>query len=252
MTNWIFLRGLSRDSRHWGHFMVDFQRVLPGHSFTTLDLAGNGMLHQQTSPVRVQEMVTDCRAQLACHSIQPPYHLLALSLGAMVALAWGQAYPHEVSGQVLINTSLRPFNPFFQRLRPANYLRLMHLLFANAGPCEWERAILNMTSNRQDAAVLPLWVAWRQANPVSRLNSLRQLAAAARFRAPLDPPSPPTLLLASAQDRLVSVSCSRELARRWSCPLVEHPSAGHDIPLDDGLWVADQVQEWFMKLRNSG
>jgi len=252
MTNWIFLRGLSRDSRHWGHFMVDFQRVLPGHSITTLDLAGNGMLHQQTSPARVQEMVRDCRTQLACQQVKPPYHLLALSLGAMVALAWGQAYPHEVSGQVLINTSLRPFNPFFQRLRPANYLRLMHLLLANAGPCEWERAILNMTSNRQDASVLPLWVAWRQAKPVSRLNSLRQLAAAARFRAPIDPPSPPTLLLASAQDRLVSVSCSRELARRWSCPLVEHPSAGHDIPLDDGLWVADQVQEWFLKLRNSG
>jgi pimeloyl-ACP methyl ester carboxylesterase len=252
MTNWIFLRGLSRDSRHWGHFIVDFQRALPGHSITALDLAGNGMLHQQSSPARVHEMVTDCRTQLACQEVKPPYHLLALSLGAMVALAWAQAYPHEVSGQVLINTSLRPFNPFFQRLRPANYLRLMHLLVANAGPCEWERAILHMTSTRQDASVLPLWVAWRQANPVSRLNSLRQLTAAARFMAPLDPPSPPTLLLASAQDRLVSVCCSRELARRWSCPLVEHASAGHDIPLDDGPWVADQVQEWFLKMRNPG
>lgn len=232
--------------------MADFQHALPDHTITTLDLAGNGVLHQQTSRTRVQEMVTDCRAQLACQPVNPPYHLLALSLGAMVALAWGQGYPHEVSGQVLINTSLRPFNPFFHRLRPANYLRLMHLLLANAGPCEWERAILNMTSNRQDASVLPHWVAWRLANPVSRLNSLRQLAAAARFRAPLDPPNTPTLLLASAQDRLVSVCCSREMARRWSCPLVEHPSAGHDIPLDDGPWVADQVQGWFLKLRNSG
>lgn len=232
--------------------MADFQHALPDHTITTLDLAGNGVLHQQTSRTRVQEMVTDCRAQLACQPVNPPYHLLALSLGAMVALAWGQGYPHEVSGQVLINTSLRPFNPLFHRLRPANYLRLMHLLLANAGPCEWERAILNMTSNRQDASVLPHWVAWRLANPVSRLNSLRQLAAAARFRAPLDPPNTPTLLLASAQDRLVSVCCSREMARRWSCPLVEHPSAGHDIPLDDGPWVADQVQGWFLKLRNSG
>jgi len=246
------LRGLSRDSRHWGHFVVDFQRALPGHSIITLDLAGNGMLHQQTSRTRVQEMVADCRAQLACQPGKPPHHLLALSLGAMVALAWGQAYPHEVAGQVLINTSLRPLNPFFQRLLPANYPRLMHLLLANAGPCEWERAILYMTSNRQDASVLPHWVAWRQSNPVSRLNSLRQLVAAAQFRASLYPPSVPTLLLASAQDQLVSVCCSRELARRWSCPLAEHPSAGHDIPLDDGPWLAAQVQDWFLKLRNPG
>jgi hypothetical protein len=23
-----------------------------------------------------------------------------------------------------------------------------------------------------------------------------------------------------------------------------HPTAGHDLPLDDGLWVASQVQAW--------
>ncbi len=251
MTTWIFLRGLTRDSRHWGSFLGDFQRALPDHNIITLDLAGNGTLHLQTSRTRVQAMVRDCRAQLLVQQVKPPYHLLALSLGAMVALAWGQAYPREVAGQVLINTSLRPLNPFFQRLLPANYFQLMYLLLSNAAPREWERAIWHMTSNRQDASMLPLWVAWRRAKPVSRLNGLRQLVAAAQFRAPPDSPITPTLLLASVQDQLVSVLCSRKLARRWQCPLIEHPSAGHDIPLDEGPWVAAQVQEWFLKLQNS-
>ena len=103
-----------------------------------------------------------------------------------------------------------------------------------------------MTSNLASDAVLPLWVAWREANPVSRANVLRQLLVAARFSAPTaPPPAAATLILASAQDRLVSVACSKALARHWQCDLRIHPRAGHDLPLDDGAWVADQVRSWF-------
>jgi pimeloyl-ACP methyl ester carboxylesterase len=54
----------------------------------------------------------------------------------------------------------------------------------------------------------------------------------------------PTLLLASEQDQLVNVQCSRTLARHWGCSLQLHPRAGHDLPLDDAAWVADQVRQW--------
>ena len=53
----------------------------------------------------------------------------------------------------------------------------------------------------------------------------------------------PTLLLASRNDGLVDVRCSRGLAAAWKVPLVEHASAGHDIPLDDPEWVAGVVAE---------
>jgi pimeloyl-ACP methyl ester carboxylesterase len=39
----------------------------------------------------------------------------------MVAVAWAERYPQELQRMVLINTSLAPHNPFYQRLRPANY-----------------------------------------------------------------------------------------------------------------------------------
>ena len=247
-TPWILLRGLTRDSRHWGSFVGELEAALPGSRVIALDLPGNGRLHQQRSPTRVQDMVESCRAQLRARQIEPPYRLLAMSLGAMVAVAWTSNYPQEVATQVLINTSLRPFSSFHERLRPANYGALLKLAVLGAPPEARERTILRLTSNHagRDAieAVLPYWLALRQSNPVSRGNALRQLVAAARFCAPRIRPSAATLVLASAQDRLVSVACSKALATHWQCDLRIHPSAGHDLPLDDGPWVAAQVRDW--------
>ena len=241
---WIFLRGLTRESRHWGSFTAQFQTAVPASRVIALDFPGNGLLNQQTSLVRVQDMVEHCRAQLSANHIHPPYRLLALSLGGMVAVAWSCSYPGEITAQVLINTSLRPFSPFYERLRPANYAVLLKLAVFGASPETAERTILRITSNQPDDAVLLHWLAWRHANPVSRTNALRQLVAAARFSAPQRPPATATLLLASTQDRLVSVACSKALAKRWQCDLNTHPGAGHDLPLDDGPWIAAQVRQW--------
>ncbi len=213
-----------------------------------LDFPGNGLLNQQNSLTRVFDMVQDCRAQLARMGLCPPYHLLALSLGGMVAVAWAHAHPQEFARQVLINTSMRPFNPFHQRLRAVNYPTLLKLILFNASAQQWEHAVLRMTSRHQDASVIAQWLTLRQANPVSSRNAFRQLLAAARFSAPLGPPQVPTLLLAAKQDQLVSVKCSQSLARHWHCALRLHPSAGHDIPLDDGLWVIQQIQQWVIKM----
>ena len=244
MTTWILLRGLTRESRHWGDFLDQFQQVFPEHLLVALDLPGNGLLNHLPSPGSVPDMVESCRAQLALRGIEPPFHVLAMSLGAMVAVAWAQAYPQEVRAHVLINTSMRPFSPFYQRLRPANYAALLRLALAGASPAMWEQRILQMTSNQVDEAVLPHWLALRQANPVSRLNAFMQLLAAARFHAAAGQPATPTLLLASECDHLVSVESSRAIARHWQCALRVHPSAGHDIALDDGRWVALQVRDW--------
>jgi pimeloyl-ACP methyl ester carboxylesterase len=70
------------------------------------------------------------------------------------------------------------------------------------------------------------------------------LLAAARYRAPRQAPGLPILLLASQHDKLVDSRCSQALAAAWRCPLEMHPTAGHDLPLDDPHWVAQQVLGW--------
>ena len=145
--NWIFLRGLVRDGRHWGSFVAEFEQTIPEARVVMLDVPGNGALNALTSPTTVRGMVEHCRAQLQVRGVAGPHRILAVSMGAMLAAEWSHAYPDEVQAQVLINTSMRPFSAFYQRLRPANYGTLFRLLWGRTSAHDWERAILRMTTN---------------------------------------------------------------------------------------------------------
>jgi len=252
MNTWILLRGLSRESGHWGNFLPQFQQAFAPDRVLALDFPGNGEFFDQRSPTDVAAMMEHCRGQLIRAQVPPPYRVVALSMGAMVSIAWAQHYPQEVAQQVLINTSLRPFNPFYHRLRPANYLRLLSLLLTGAAPRTWEQTLWQLTSRMSPADTVESWLALRQQHPVAQANVLRQLLAAARFTAPAAAPSSAALLLASTQDGLVNATCSRSVAQHWQWPLMEHPSAGHDLPLDDGSWVIQQIKAWSASLPNSG
>jgi pimeloyl-ACP methyl ester carboxylesterase len=242
---WVFLRGLVRESRHWGGFPEVFRAHVAGAEVITLDLPGNGALHDQESPLTIGGMVGHCRRTLTERGLSPPFAALALSLGGMVATEWASRFPGEIDACVLLNTSMRPYNPFFHRLQPQNYPVLLRLLFESSDAIV-EKNILALTSNLHgaEAPLLADWLRWRQECPVSRRNALRQLFAAARYRAPRQAPAVPLLLLASAGDRLVDHRCSSRIAEVWRSELLMHPSAGHDLPLDAPGWVAEAVAGW--------
>lgn len=252
MQPWILLRGLTRERAHWGSFAQAFERAVPGAPVVALDLPGNGQRHREQSPAAVRGMVECCRAELAAQGLRPPFGMLAMSLGAMVAVEWARVAPGELARCVLVNTSLRPFSPFYERLRPASYPAVLRCALPWTTPQAIERAVLQMTSNlvRARGPVVDEWVEVRKRRPVSTLNALRQLLAAARYTAPLAAPrgeapvSARFLLLASQNDRLVSSKCSQAIAQAWQVPVHWHPLAGHDLPLDDPQWVIAQVAEW--------
>ncbi|MDM0109018.1 alpha/beta hydrolase [Variovorax sp. J22R24] len=246
MSTWVLLRGLTRESGHWGAFPDMLRARLPGARVLTIDLPGNGRMNQVQSLASIEATMRNCRLQMAASGHAPPFHLLAMSLGAMVAVEWACRHPEELAGCVLINTSLRPFSRWYQRLRPANYAALLAVVAGMKTNRQREQTILRLTSRRfgPDAGVIDDWTALREAHPVSGANALRQLLAAARYRAPTDAPSVPLLVLASRSDALVNVQCSRQLARQWHTAILEHPGAGHDLPLDDGPWVVEQVARW--------
>ena len=243
MDTWLLLRGLTRESGHWGDFPPQLAARLPGARILAIDLPGNGALYREASPLRVADMVAACRTQLAARGIHGPVHLLAMSLGAMVAVAWAAAHPREVAGCVLINTSFAGLSPFYRRLRPASYPSLLGVL-ASGDARAREAAILRLTSRHAGPAVLEHWVALRRRHPVTPGNALRQLAAAARFRLPAQCPAVPMLILSGRRDALVDPRCSQALASHWQLAQAEHPDAGHDLPLDDGPWVAARIGEW--------
>ena len=248
MTTWVLLRGLMREARHWGEFPLQFQNGVDAGNVVTLDFPGNGSLHAQTSPDSVSEMANHCRTQLKQLGYEPPYRVLALSLGAMVAVEWSRQYPAEVERMVLINTSLAPYNPFYHRLRPGNYPTLFRFLISGS-VVQREKLILRLTSTLERGALhraqlLEQWASYARSCPVTRANILRQLRAAVFYRDAPAKPETPVLLLAGQKDRLVNMKCSLALAMKWDCAIKTHPTAGHDLPLDDGFWVTQQVTEW--------
>jgi pimeloyl-ACP methyl ester carboxylesterase len=245
MTTWVLLRGLAREARHWGDFPAALAQRLPdGDRVLAPDLPGNGRLHRVRSPASVAGMVAAVRTALQAQGGAPPYAVVGLSLGGMAALHWAQHFPHELTACVLVNSSAGGLVPFWQRLRPANYLLLPALVAQEAG--RRENTVLRMTSRNpvRQASVLAQWQALARECPVSAGNALRQLWAAARWRPGPQRPAVPLLLLACEHDALVSVRCSQALAAILDVPLQLHPQAGHDLPLDDPHWLADRIAHW--------
>ncbi len=251
--HWVLLRGLTRDRRHWGDFPQQLQQALqqgrvggasPQRSddspeVLTPDLAGNGARWAERSPGTVAGMVEDLRQELARQGAQPPYRLLALSLGGMVAIEWARRQPQELRSLHLVNTSVRPWSPLWQRLRPQAWPTVLGALLRPTDARGLQRRVLTLTSRRWSAdsvegqALLAQWVQWQRDCPVQAANVLRQLWAAARFRAPVSPPACAVFVQAGQGDDLVNPACSQALAQAWGVPLWRHPWAGHDLPLDD-------------------
>ncbi|MGZ3693604.1 MAG: alpha/beta fold hydrolase [Bdellovibrionota bacterium] len=241
---WFFLRGLVRESRHWGDFLTLFAAAFPGRKIVTLDLPGTGQRYRETSPATVMGMVNRLRPEFLERKGEDNF-LFAVSLGAMVGIEWLDKNPEDFKGAVLLNTSVKGISPFYERLLPATYPGVLKL-FLSRSTLAKEKEILRLTSNlREDhAAVAEAWAAVAAECPVAKSNALRQLFAATRYSPPAKAPKNNILLLNSAGDRLCSPRCSEKLARAWNLPLKTHPNAGHDLTLDDPNWVVSQLQNF--------
>lgn len=248
MATWVLLRGLVRESRHWEQFPDLLRARFPADAVVPVDLPGNGALNHLSSPTRIDGFVAELRAQLSARGLQPPFRVVALSLGAMTAISWMADYPAEIERSVLLNTSVARFSPFYQRLRPENYRAILCGLLTS-DRLKRERTILDITVNLLSDAerdtIARRWAGYASSAGVSRINSLRQLWAAARFRAPATlPAGVPVLVLNGGGDRLVDPACSRDLASAWGLPQEVHATAGHDLTLDDGPWAVDRIADW--------
>ncbi len=244
--HWVLLRGLARESAHWGAFVPLLKARFPNAQVTVLDLPGTGRSYRHKSPCSIAAITEQVRRDAGeAGLLQRPVTLLAVSLGAMVGWEWLQRYPDEVCGAVLMNTSFANLSPFYQRLRWQSYGRFCALAMRRDVQRR-EQGIVRLVSNRQDqyAAIAEQWAKIQAGRPISFNNSLRQIIAAATYRPIHGKPKQPVLLLNGKGDRLVSPACSAAIQQKWQLELRSHPWAGHDLTTDDGDWVASQLQDW--------
>jgi pimeloyl-ACP methyl ester carboxylesterase len=240
--HWIFLRGLARNSDHWGPFKVAFQSHFPQDKIELLDLRGNGSLAHSPSYASIADNVRDLRAR--SHFLQEgrKVSLLSISMGAMIASEWARRHSDEVQELVLINTSERGSSKFWERLRPFSYPRLAKILLHQETSPEIELDILKITSHLADKEK---WSKIFAKSPsTTRMNFAKQIFAASRYEFPRHKPKTDVLILNSAKDRLVHPSCSENIAHLWHLRVHTHPTAGHDLPLDAPDWICDEIARW--------
>jgi len=251
--NWLLLRGLARESGHWGDFIPLLQATFPDANVTMLDLPGTGCFNKENSPRTVKSIAEAVRRQaLDKGYLQRPATILAISLGAMVAWEWMRNYPDDICGASLINTSFADLSPFYHRLRWQSYGKFA-VLVMKRDVRNRETAILQLVSNRrdQDERISQAWKKIQNQRPISLKNSFRQIIAAASYRPGDQKPKQPILLLNSTGDRLVAPICSETIHKKWQLELRRHPWGGHDLALDDEAWVALQLKDWALSCGKS-
>jgi len=248
-VNWLLLRGLGREQRHWHEFPLALSAAVAPSCVHALDLVGMGTEHRRVPPPSIPWIARDVARRM---SALPPsadgrWSLLGLSLGGMVALELCWLLQARVDRAVIINASSASTSPL-DRLR-ARALPGIARVLVTSEPCERERLILGLTSSLPRADREPHACSaarFAREAPVRRLAVATQLIAAACFRPPPPASVPARLLfLTSRHDALVSARCTRDLARFYGATVEEHPNAGHDLPLDDPSWVCERIARFW-------
>jgi pimeloyl-ACP methyl ester carboxylesterase len=243
MTHWLLLRGLSRESRHWNPFPAHFEEALPGARVHTLDLPGAGTEWRRPSPLSIAEIVRDVRARwLPLRDAHPgPWALMGISLGGMVTLQWVADFPHDFSRAIVVNTSAGDLSPPWHRMDLSVLPDIVRAL-RTRDPVARERYVLRATTRvfRDHEPLAARWADYHREHPMTRVNVLRQLAAASRFRSPARL-EVPLMVLCAARDPLARPECGRRIAEKYRARYELHPSGGHDLPLDDPHWITERV-----------
>jgi pimeloyl-ACP methyl ester carboxylesterase len=237
---WIFLRGLTRESQHWGNFIEEFKKNKLGE-VVCLDLPGFGYNYHSTMPETVNKTTDFLRQQFLSMKITGEINILGISLGGMIALNWASRYSDFLRA-VVINTSSSE-NNIFERIRPLSLLQLStSLLVQNARCREW--IVLNTISNTEfGRSFFHQFAKVEETRPLKIAKIINQLKMASKFKLPKNLKCH-LLVLTAKNDRMVSSKCSYQIAKKFKADLFIHPTAGHELPLDDGPWVVDRIQNW--------
>lgn len=247
MKNWVLVRGIVSEEYHWWKFLPMMKKRFSLHNVYTADIVGNGKTRDFLTPLSVRENVRALRLQTPDKGKKI---LFGFSLGAMLATEWAYEHPEEVEALVLINPSFNN-SSFYKRISP-NALLNIFLLSNQTDHHRREEMTLKLTTGLQGTEIQKIarhWGKRGQKYPTNPVNFVRQLILASRIRLRMPPPHVPTLLLVSGQDRVVHPDCSKKISKAWGVPMKVHPTAGHDMTLEDPAWVLDQVEQWLIKER---
>ena len=238
-----FIRGLSRETRHWGNFLKKFSQQFNVKAIA-LELPSVGTRNKENSPRKIQEITDDLRNKVKKGL---PYGLVSISMGGMIAMDWAARFPQEVSHLCIINSSAGNLSLPHQRLK-LEAIKMISKVLINSSVENRERAALKLTCNIKviDQEIIDLYAMYAKEFPLRKKEFFNQLYAAATFRVPKEIKQKDFLIFCSQNDRLVNSKCSTQIAKHFHQKLITHKKAGHDLVLDDPAWLLDKLKNiWF-------
>lgn len=244
---WVLFRGLVREIRHWGEFPKMLEQAEGVESVHCLEMPGVGKKCKIAAPLSIQAYTDQMReefTQIKRNYPESKWGVIAVSMGGMIAMDWCDRFPEDFSKVVLINSSAGNLTPFYKRLKTTALKSILPLV-VKRNVAKREETILKLTTNMVEINrnMIEKRVMIDRDAPLTRDTFIRQISAAAKFRAK-KALAVPTLILNSAEDRLVHPACSYALANYHKAPIKIHYHAGHDLCIDDPQWVVEQVLEF--------
>jgi pimeloyl-ACP methyl ester carboxylesterase len=249
VLNFLLLRGLSRDSRHWLNFPDFLKKKKLIKNLYLLDLPGFGESIEVDSPHKVEEIVDFLRIKWAEINEKGPTIIVSVSFGGMVAINWISRFPDDFKAIVVMNSSLPKLSPRFKRIKPRAFIDFIRM-FSYPDYESREKLILELTSNNSEnvGKYLKLFSSFQVEKPATKKNTILQIIAARNIKVP-DEIKIPSLFLTSRHDRLVDYSCSEKIADHLNGRLEINEVSGHDLTLDEPEWVADKIYSWLEELK---
>lgn len=247
--HWFLVRGLGRESGHWGDFAERLKKVFPQAEVSFLDLIGAGVHRHETVPFSLSRFSEVSREDfLKARREKPdsgPAFILGMSLGGMLIMDWLGRFPGDFEGVVLVNSSAKKFSTPWQRMHPRALWGIVHAAMAPTAEIR-ETRVLQVVAESEERrkATLAIWAKVFEERPITTVNAIRQILAASQFHPEIPKNPPKTLVLNALGDRMVHPSCSEKLAKAWNAELRSHPWGGHDLGVDDPDWLIEQLRTW--------
>nr|WP_321280583.1 alpha/beta hydrolase [uncultured Vibrio sp.] len=242
----VLVRGLLRESGHWQGMTEVLKQASPDLVLITPNVPGNGEKYRELSPLKIEQMLPSMIEQLPNHCHR--YHLVAISMGSMLASHWAHTLPDQVASLTLINPSFSRYSPFWHRININALLSIAVSRLKGSGA--FQQSILKWTSpvsvNQSD--VLAHHIKLAQQHPVSVGNAIRQLCAAARFKGQSLPPACPSQVIVSTADKLVDSRCGDAIAKAWQIEIVHFDCDAHDLPLAKPHALTNYLLHWLERV----
>ena len=248
--NWILIRGLARGAGHWANFPEKLMQAFPNDKVYCVDIPGNGYLNEIPTPLKVSDFIPSFEEQLKQQNFDAsiPTYGYSLSLGSMAMVEWAKQRPGFFKKMYISNTSAANFSNVFKRLSVDAMKLGVRMRFIHK-PEDREIASLETTTTLSKDQILKDYkksfdsmLSFSRTHSAHPKNVLRQLIAASTYAFPKNPPAE-VVLMSGGKDKFVSAQCSKDIEKKWHCPHVIHPEAGHDISFQFPDWVVEHITE---------